>query len=136
VHSGLLEVPGDGDGPGVPAGRGQLEPGPDDEVADLVLGRLRVAQRLSGTGPGGVEAAFLVAGDQAVQVLAGVPVLSGCGRDRQLLADDLQDRHACSRHGTRLSPMSPLTCRVSTVTYVVNPDTLSSTLWCFCRSQA
>jgi hypothetical protein len=48
---------------------------------------------------------------------------AGVAGDRQLLADDLQDRHACSRHGTRLSPMSRLTCRVSTVAYVVNPDT-------------
>jgi len=60
-------------------------------------------------------------------VLKGVPVLRGRVRDRKFLADDLQDRHACSRHGTRLSPMSRLTCRVSTVTYVVNPGTLSST---------
>jgi hypothetical protein len=126
VQSGLLQVPGDGNRASVPAGRGQLEPGPDDELADLVLGRLRAAQRLAGPGLDRVKSALPVAGDQAVQVLAGVPVLRGRVGDRQFFADDLQDRHACSRHDTRLSPMSRLTCRVSTVTYVVTPDTTPS----------
>ena len=103
--------------------RGQLKAGLDDEVADVAFGRLRVAQRPAGPGFNRVQAAGPVAGDQTVQVLAGVAVLRGRSRHRQLLADDLQDRHACSRHGTRLSPMSRLTCRVSAVTYVVNPHT-------------
>ena len=125
VQPGLLQVPGDGDRPGVPAGRGQLEAGLDDELADLVLRRLRAALRPAGPGLDRLQPARLVPGHETVQVLAGVPVLGGRGRDRKLLADDLQDRHACSRHGTRLSPMSRLTCRVSTVTYLVNPDTIT-----------
>jgi hypothetical protein len=127
VQPGLLQVPGDGDGPGVPAGRRQLEPLADDEVTDLVLGRLRAALGPAGTGLDRVQAAGFVTGHEAVQVLAGVPILSRRVRDRQFLADDLQHRHASSRHGTRLSPMSRLTCHVSTVTDVVNPHTLSST---------
>ena len=50
VQPGLLQVPGDGDRAGVPAGRGQLKAGLDDEVADFAFGRLRVAQRPAGPG--------------------------------------------------------------------------------------
>jgi hypothetical protein len=124
VQPGLFQMPGNGDGASVPAGPGQLKAGLDDEVADLAFGRARIAQRPAGPGFDCFEPVGLVAGDEAVQVLAGVAVLGGRGRHRQLLADDFQDRHACSRHGTGLSPMSRLTCRVSAVTYVVNPHTV------------
>ena len=96
VQPGLLQVPGDGHGPGGPAGRGQLETGGDDEVADLVLGRLRVALRPPRPRLDRVQPAGLVTGDETVQVLTGLPVLRGRVRGRQFLADDLQDRHACS----------------------------------------
>ena len=81
MQPGLLQVPGDGDRAGVPAGRGQLEAGLDDEVADLALGRLRIAQRPAGPGFNCFQPAGPVAGNQTVQVLAGVAVLRGRVRD-------------------------------------------------------
>jgi len=50
VQPGLFRVPGNADRVGVPAGRGQLQTGLDDEVADLVFGRPRIAPRPAGTG--------------------------------------------------------------------------------------
>ena len=67
-----------------------------------------------GSGLDRVQAAGLVPGNQAVQVLAGVPAAAAAETDSSML---MTFRTATRR----------LTCRVLTVTYVANPDTLSST---------
>jgi hypothetical protein len=46
VQPGLFQAPGDRDRAGVPAGRGQLQTGLEDEVADFVPGRARIAPGL------------------------------------------------------------------------------------------
>jgi hypothetical protein len=52
-------------------------------VADLAPGRLRVALRPPRPRFDRVQAAGLVTGDETVQMLAGVAVLGGRGRDRK-----------------------------------------------------
>jgi hypothetical protein len=87
-----------------------------DPAGFLDFDGLMLIDEPAGAGLDRVQAAGLVAGDQAVQVLAGVPVPGGRVRDRKLLADDLQDRHACFRHGPDCHP-----CRDSGVAYQLSP---------------
>ena len=46
----------------------------------------------------------------------------------EFVGDDFKDCDTGTGHTQPLSPMSRLMCRVSVVTYVVNSDTLSSTV--------
>ncbi len=57
-------------------------------------------------------------------------VFAGGLADGELSGNDLQDRDfMLGRHGSPLSPMSRLICRVSVVAYVVNSHTLVSTVF-------
>jgi len=123
----LLEVPGQGHRAGVQAVGGQLEAQLDDPVPERLGGGVWVRPWSTGPGVDGIEPAFAVASQEAMQVLSGVSVLGCGGGDRELFGDDLQDSDPGFRHAPGLSPMSRLMCHVSGVAYVVNPGTLSST---------
>jgi hypothetical protein len=77
VQPGLFQVPGDGDGAGVPPGAvssSRVLTMNSRTLSPVACGLLKGLRERGSTG---VQAAGLIPGDEAVQVLAGVAVLSG-----------------------------------------------------------
>ena len=109
------EVPGDRDRPGVETAPGQLGPQGDDPCAHDIRQTARTRVRPTGSRFEGLEAAFPISAEQALQVLSADPALGRGGRDGPLLGDDVQDGDSVLRHAPdcRRCPDSPVTYQVS-----------------------
>src|SRR5690606_33180960 len=100
----------------------------NDPLPHTRIGRGRIRPRAARSRFDRIQAPFPIPGKELVKVLSAHPVLGGRFRHSELLRDDLQDHDSVLRHRPRLSPMSRLMRRLSGVAYVVNSDTLGSTL--------
>lgn len=119
-HALALEVPCDGHGSGVEAGRGQLAAQPDDPVPYDRRRLLRTPARAARPRLEMVQASLPVPRQEAVQVLAADPVLRRCGGDGQLRCDDPEDSHPMLRHGRdcHRCPDSPVADQVSPMSWI------------------
>ena len=100
----LLQMPADRVRPSVQAVSGQLRSQLDHARANLPRRRDRRRPRAPGARLERFQASFSVAGQEAVKMPTGNPVL-GCSRgNRQLLGHDLKNSDASSGHARDCSP--------------------------------
>jgi len=100
----VLEVPGDGVGPGVQAGGGQFLPVLEDQVDGLGRGRGRDAVGASGAGLEGGLARGLVAGEELEEPGLGDAVLRGDVGNGSVLDHHGGDQQSVQCHAWTLEP--------------------------------
>jgi len=98
----VLQVPADGVGAGVQAGRGELLPDLGDQVDGLGRCRVRSALRAPGAGLERGLALDPVTGEQLVEPGSGDAVLGGDLTDRTLLDHHGGDHQTGKRHARTL----------------------------------